>query len=87
MKVAIKKRKGSFIDELILYCKKNNINFKLVNEYSNSILVELEGCDYFLWHWVLTDYKAPIFIKQLTISLELKGVNDDWNWNKYVRLT
>ena len=74
MKVAIHDRNNSFSDEWIKYCKVNDIEYKIVNAYSNNILDEIKGCDCFLWHWIHTDYKASIFARQLTQVLETKGV-------------
>ena len=66
MKLAIHKREGSFSDKWIEYCERNNINYIIVNAYSNNIINELKDCDVFMWHWIHYDYKALIFAKKLT---------------------
>ena len=74
MKLAIHDRKNSFSDRWIDYCKKNNIEYKLVNCYSNDIVNQLSDCNGLMWHWDLNDYKSSLFAKQLTISLEMGGL-------------
>jgi len=74
MKIAIHRRNGSFSDRWIEYCENNRINFIIVNAYSNSIVQDLEGCIGFMWHWHHTDYKAHILARQLTHTLEIKGI-------------
>ena len=74
MKIAIHERKGSFSDKWIEHCQENNIEYKLVNCYNSDIIEQLSDCDGLMWHWDLTDYKAALFAKQLTISLEKKGL-------------
>ena len=74
MKLAIHKRDCSFSDIWIVYCERNNINYIIVNAYSNNIINELKDCDVFMWHWIHYDYKALIFAKKLTQSLEIKGI-------------
>ena len=77
MKIAIHKRKDSISDRLdiwIEYCQSNNIPYKIVDCYQNDILAQLSDCDGLMWHWDLNDYKAALFSKQLTLSLEKKGL-------------
>ncbi|MFB6318212.1 RimK family alpha-L-glutamate ligase [Saccharicrinis sp. FJH54] len=85
MKIAIHERKGSFSDGWIQYCKKNNIEYKLVNCYNYNIIELLKDCDGLMWHWDQNDYKAPLFARQLTISLSKMGLevfpNIDTVWH------
>ena len=74
MKVAIHKRKGSFSDRWISYCEKFNIKYKIVNCYNSDIINLLKDCDGLMWHWSHLDYKAQNFARQLTYSLEKKGL-------------
>ena len=77
MKIAIHKRKESFsdrCDKWIEYCYANGIAHKIVNCYDNDIIEQLSDCDGLMWHWDLNDYKATLFAKQLTLSLEKKGL-------------
>ncbi|WP_299758434.1 hypothetical protein [uncultured Pontibacter sp.] len=74
MKLAIHSKKGSFSDDWIEYCKEKNVQFKLVDCYSSSIIDDLRECDGLMWHWHHTDPKAVLFAKQLTFSLEKIGI-------------
>lgn len=83
MKVAIHHWQGGFSDHWINYCKNNNISYKLVNAYSNSIIQDLEDCDFFMWHHRNYDYRDALFAKQLLYSLQKKGIKTfpDYNTN------
>ncbi len=74
MKIAIHERKGSLSDRWIDSCIENNIQYKIVNCYDSSIVAQLSDCDGLMWHWDLNDYKAALFAKQLTVSLEKGGI-------------
>lgn len=74
MKIAIHHTAGTFSDRWIEYCINNDISYKLVNCYSSDIIDQLNDCQGLMWNWTLTDYKANLFARQLTISLEKKGV-------------
>ena len=90
MKLAIHPIDGSFSDEWIEYCDENNIPYKIVNCYDSDIIEQLADCDGLLWNWNLTDYKAALFAKQLTISLEERGFkvfpnsNTSWHYDDKV---
>lgn len=73
MKLAIHHCPGSFSDKWIEYCKKNSINYKIVNCYDTDIIEQLNKCDGLMWHWLHYDYKAKMVARQLTYSLELIG--------------
>lgn len=87
MKLAIHERKKSFSDRWIEYCDKYSIPYKIVNCYDNDIIEQLSDCDGLMWHWDLTDYKAALFARQLTISLEKSGLkvfpntNTAWHYD------
>jgi hypothetical protein len=70
--IAIHPRENSFSEKWIEYCEINNIEYKLVNCFSSSIIAELKNCSFLLWHWHHYDYKATLMARQLTSSLELK---------------
>lgn len=90
MKIAIHSSKGSFSDRWITYCQANKVNYKVVNCYESNIIHHLDGCDGLLWNWNQNDYKAALFARQLTISLEKKGlkvfpnVNTSWHFDDKV---
>lgn len=73
MKIAIHHQPGSFSERWIPYCDENNIPYKVVNCYSSDIISQLRDCDGLMWHWDLNDYKAALFVRQLTYSLEKMG--------------
>lgn len=72
MKIAIHHRNslGFFSSRWIEFCKKNNIEYKLVNAYDNDIIQQIKGCDAFMWHFSNYDYRDAVFAKQLIFSLE-----------------
>jgi glutathione synthase/RimK-type ligase-like ATP-grasp enzyme len=90
MKIAIHRRTGSFSDRWIPYCEENNIPFKIVNCYDTDIITQLVDCVGLMWHWDLNDDKAALFAKQLTLSLEKKGIkvfpntNTAWHYDDKV---
>jgi len=90
MKIAIHQRKNSYSDKWIKYCQANNIPYKIVSCYDNDIINQLSDCEGLMWHWDLNDYKAALFAKQLTISLEKKNlkvfpsVNTSWHYDDKV---
>src|SRR4051812_29552347 len=90
MKIAIHNRPGSFSDRWISYCRQNHVDYKLVNCYDSDIVAQLDDCEGLMWHWSQVDYKDLLFAKQLTISLEKKGlkvfpdVNTSWHFEDKV---
>ena len=90
MKIAIHDNPGSFIDRWITYCLENKINFKKVNCYDTDIILQLDDCDGLMWNWSQTDYKAALCARQLTKSLERKGIrvfpdtNTSWHFDDKV---
>lgn len=74
MKLAIHHRPGSFSDRWIEYCKKQGIEFKIVNAYSSDIIGQVVDCDAFMWHHHHESIKDTLFAKQLIYSLETAGI-------------
>lgn len=87
MKLAIHHTADSFSERWIQYCIEKNIPFKIVDCYRNDIISELEDCDGLMWHWSQNDYKAMLFARQLTHSLNKKGmkmfpnINTSWHFD------
>lgn len=75
MKIAIHQENGSFSDRWIAYCEEENIPYKLVNCYDNDLLSQLIDCSGLMWHWMLNDYRSLLFARQLSLSIEKKGIN------------
>lgn len=74
MKIAIHHRPGSFSDRWIEYCKKNSIDYKIVNAYHNDIVEQVSDCDAFMWHHNQSIMADTLFANQLIYSLETKGI-------------
>jgi hypothetical protein len=74
MKIAIHQAQKNFSDRWIAYCESHGINYKIVDCYSTNIMQQLEDCDGLMWHWNQEDYKGILFARQLTLSLEKKGI-------------
>jgi len=73
MKIAIHHAPGTFSDRWIAYCKKEGLDFKLVNCYSNDIIDQLKECDALMWHFHQANYKDVLFAKQLLFSVAHSG--------------
>jgi hypothetical protein len=90
LKIAIHHTPGSFSDRWLSYCREQDIPFKLVNCYDTDITAQFDDCKGLMWHWDQNDYKATLFARQLTISLEKKGisvfpdVNTSWHFDDKV---
>jgi glutathione synthase/RimK-type ligase-like ATP-grasp enzyme len=90
MKIAIHHLKGSFSDRWISYCIRNNVSYKIVDCYDSDIVSQLNDCSGLMWHWDLNDYKSALFVRQLTKSIESKGikvfpdVNTSWHYDDKV---
>lgn len=90
MKVAIQHNLGSFSDRWIEYCKKQGIDYKIVNAYDNDIVNQVSDCDAFMWHHHQSNMADTLFARQLIYSLEAKGVkcfpdfNTTWHFDDKV---
>jgi hypothetical protein len=71
--IAIHARPESFSDKWIEFCRAKKIAHKIVNCYESDIIGQLKDCDGLMWHWAHYDYKAVLFARQLTYSLEQTG--------------
>lgn len=76
IKIAIQEGKNQnfFTAYWIEYCKRNSIDYKLIDAYSNDIVSEVRGCNVFLWHFSNYDYRDSLFAKQLLNSVERMGI-------------
>lgn len=75
------KIKGFFSDRWIDYCNKNNINYKIVDCYSNTIIDDLFDCDGLLWHF---SHAHPIDFQvavKIIASIEASGKKTFPNFN------
>ena len=89
MKIAIHNA-GGFAPRWIEYCKKNNIDYKIVNVYDSDIVEQVADCDAFMWHHHHANYKDVLFAKQLLFSLQSAGkvvfpdFNTGWHFDDKV---
>ncbi len=87
MNLFINHRPGSYSDRWLDYCQRNSIPFKIINCRDTDIINQLVDCSGLMWHWDLTDFRAALFARQLTILLEKKGikvfpdVNTSWHYD------
>lgn len=81
MKIAIHSAKGSFSDRWIPYCKKNNIDYKLVNCFGSDIMHQLKDCDALMWHFNHKGARESKFAKQLLMAVQHTGKNVFPNYN------
>lgn len=73
MKIAILNRKKSYSSQWIAYCIERDLDYKIINPYSSSIIQEVADCDIIMWHHAETDYRDMLFAKQLLYALEQSG--------------
>jgi glutathione synthase/RimK-type ligase-like ATP-grasp enzyme len=73
MKIAIHHTPGTFSDRWIEYCRKEGLDYKLVNCYASDIIEQIKGCDALMWHFHHGNYKDVLFAKQLLYTVEQSG--------------
>lgn len=87
MKIAIHHSENSFSESWIAYCKKNDIDHKVVNAFDNHIVEQLADCDIFMWHHNHNDYKDIQLAKSLLFSLQQANIkvfpdfNTSWHFD------
>lgn len=70
MKIAIHNRQNSYSEHWIEYCKRHNIQYKIVDAYANNILEQVSDCNAFMWHFHNNIYKDNLYAKQLIYVIE-----------------
>ena len=68
MKIAIHHRKEGFSTRWISYCENHNLDYKIVDCYSNDIIYQLKDCDALMWHYSQSNYKDVLIAKQIIIE-------------------
>lgn len=81
MKIAIHHRLNSFSDRWIDYCKKKNIDYKIVNAFDSDIIEQLKDCDAFMWHHHHGHSKDVLVAKKILFALEHAGIKVFPNFN------
>ena len=90
MKIAIHHREGSFSNRWIDYCKRENINYKIVNAFDNDIINQVKDCDIFMWHHHHGRFEDVLAAKKILFSLEQSGIrvfpdfNTSWHFDDKV---
>lgn len=90
MKLAIHNSSIGFHPRWITYCKEKNINYKLVNCYSDNLIEDLKDCDALLWHHNQMNPKDLLIAKQILFALEHSGLkvfpnfNSSWHFDDKV---
>ncbi|MDH6305587.1 glutathione synthase/RimK-type ligase-like ATP-grasp enzyme [Parabacteroides sp. PH5-13] len=74
MKIAIHHKEGSFSESWIKYCKLNNIQYILVDPFQDDIIMQLQDCDIFMWHYHHAEFTDRLVAKQLLCALEHSGI-------------
>ncbi|WP_180050438.1 RimK family alpha-L-glutamate ligase [Acinetobacter sp. YH12105] len=74
MKLAIHQSSNSFSERWIQYCKKENIEFKIVDAFDSNIIKQLEDCNIFMWHHHHAEFKDVIAAKRILFALEHAGI-------------
>ena len=74
MKIAIHKGEGGFSLRWIEYCKKNNIQYKVVNCYDSDVIEQLKDCDALMWHFYHNIFKDMLVARKILFALEHAGV-------------
>ncbi|MFO7851426.1 MAG: hypothetical protein ACQERS_05210 [Bacteroidota bacterium] len=87
MKIAIHKSSKDFSDKWIEYCKRERINYKLVNCYSNSIISDIDDCTALMWHFHHENPRDILFAKELIYAVGNSGkkvfpdFNTSWHFD------
>lgn len=74
MIIAIHHQKDSFSARWINYCEENNIDYKIINAFSNDIIDQLKDCDAFMWHHYHASIKDVLSAKRILFALEQAGL-------------
>src|SRR5690554_6799613 len=73
MKLAIHNSQSGFHPRWVEYCKKNAIDYKVVDCYANDIINQLKDCDVLFWHFSQSNPKDIVVAKQILFALEHTG--------------
>ena len=90
MKIFIHHQPGTYSDRWIKYCIDRKIPYKIVNCWHTDIMHQLEDCEILIWHWSLNDHRTSLAARQLTASMQKKGIhvfpdiNNSWHYDDKV---
>lgn len=74
MKIAIHHRPGSFSERWIEYCKKEGVEYKIVDCFQSDIIEQVKDCDAFMWHHHHAHFKDVLTAKRILFALEHAGI-------------
>ncbi len=81
MKVVICHQPWSFSTRWIEYCKRKNIEYKIVNAFDSDIIEQVKDCDAFMWHYSHASFVDKLVAKQILFALEHAGIKVYPNFN------
>lgn len=90
MMIGIQSNLRGFAVGWLEYCKKNNINYKLIDIYQNDVISQLRECDAFMWHYNHLSKKDHQVAKRLLTALEHSGkicfpsIYENWHYDDKV---
>lgn len=73
MKLAIHNSPSGFHPRWIEYCKRNKLDYKIVDCYANDIIAQLHDCDGLMWHFSQSNSKDIVVAKQILFALDHIG--------------
>ena len=73
IRIAIHNNNSGFTKRWIEYCENNNLFYKLVDIYSNSIVKDVKDCQYIFIHHNHYNHKDILFAKSILFSFEHSG--------------
>lgn len=74
LNIAIHYREGGYAKSWVNYCKENNLNYKLVDCYSNTIISDLKGVDILLCHFHRFEFKNGKIAESILTIAEHQGI-------------
>ncbi len=74
MKIAIHHRPGSFSDRWIAYCKKEGVEYKIVDCFQSDIIEKVKDCYALMWHHHHAHFKDVLTAKRILFALEHSGI-------------
>lgn len=74
MKIAIHHRPGSFSERWIAYCKKEGVEYKIVDCFQSDIIEQVKDCDALMWHHHHAHFKDVLTAKRILFALEHAGI-------------
>ena len=90
MKIGIQSIPKGISKKWIEYCVENNIEYKLINPYTNDAVQQLEDCDAYMWHHDHLSKKDHQVAKRLLTAIEHSGkvcfpsIYENWHYDDKV---